>query len=163
MGFLKLAAGVAVGYVLGSRAGREKYENIAATARKVGSHPTVVQAQDKAKALIGTQTDKVNAKLSAAAASADPNKSSSEPAVTGSSTPAYAKPSTTSATPSTSTTSSTSTISSTTSSPEVIPASSTSSSPATGASTATTTGATAARKRPAAKPGEFGVATEPPR
>jgi hypothetical protein len=32
---VSLAAGVAVGYVLGSRAGREKYEQIAAAARRV--------------------------------------------------------------------------------------------------------------------------------
>lgn len=72
MGILKLAAGVAVGYVLGSRAGREKYESIAASARKVGSHPRVMEAQEKAKALIGTGTDKVNAKLHTAAESARP-------------------------------------------------------------------------------------------
>lgn len=33
---VSLAAGVAVGYVLGSRAGREKYEQIAAAARRYG-------------------------------------------------------------------------------------------------------------------------------
>jgi len=140
MGFLKLAAGVAVGYVLGSRAGREKYENIAATARKVGSHPTVVQAQEKAKALVGTQTEKVNAKLSAAAASADPN--------TGSSTKASTPASSTTSLPTSGTTGSKAT-----------------GSPATGSSTttATTTAPTAAVKRSATKPAEFGVATEPPR
>ncbi|MFC7533258.1 hypothetical protein [Actinoplanes sp. GCM10030250] len=52
MRIVKLAAGLAVGYVLGSRAGREKYEQIAATARKVSAHPSVVQAQEKAKTLI---------------------------------------------------------------------------------------------------------------
>ncbi len=52
MGMLKLAAGVAVGYVLGSRAGREQYEKIASTARRLSAHPTVVQAQEKAKAVI---------------------------------------------------------------------------------------------------------------
>jgi SLT domain-containing protein len=52
MRILTLAAGVAVGYVLGSRAGREKYEEIAATARKMSEHPTVVQAQEKAKELL---------------------------------------------------------------------------------------------------------------
>jgi hypothetical protein len=56
MKMLKLAAGVAVGYVLGSRAGREKYEQIAATARKVRANPTVIQAQEKAKGLLGAGT-----------------------------------------------------------------------------------------------------------
>ena len=39
MGMVKLAAGVAVGYVLGARAGREKYEQIAARARRLGGAP----------------------------------------------------------------------------------------------------------------------------
>jgi hypothetical protein len=67
MAMIKLVAGLAVGYVLGSRAGREKYEQIAATARKVNAHPTVVQAQEKAKALVSTGTDKATAKLHSAA------------------------------------------------------------------------------------------------
>jgi hypothetical protein len=36
---VSLAAGVAVGYVLGSRAGREKYEQIAAAARRYAGSP----------------------------------------------------------------------------------------------------------------------------
>jgi hypothetical protein len=72
MAMLKLVAGLAVGYVLGTRAGREKYEQIAATARKVNAHPTVVQAQEKAKALISTGTDKATAKLHSAAVAAEP-------------------------------------------------------------------------------------------
>ncbi|GIF21763.1 hypothetical protein BJ973_004789 [Actinoplanes tereljensis] len=56
MKVLKLATGFAVGYVLGSRAGREKFEQIAATARKVRESPTVIQAQEKAKTLLGTGT-----------------------------------------------------------------------------------------------------------
>lgn len=97
MGILKLAAGVAVGYVLGSRAGREKYENIAAQARKVGSHPRVVEAQEKAKALIGTGTDKVNAKLHSAAESTRPTPSTSSTSTSSTSAPtpsAYTPPTT---------------------------------------------------------------------
>ena len=60
MAILKLAAGLAVGYVLGSAAGREKYEQIAETARKVSAHPTVVQAQEQAKSLISTGVQKAN-------------------------------------------------------------------------------------------------------
>ena len=63
MKVLTLAAGVAVGYVLGTRAGREKYEQIRANARKLSSHPSVVQAQDKAKELLNTGSDMVTAKL----------------------------------------------------------------------------------------------------
>jgi hypothetical protein len=53
----KLAAGLAVGYVLGSRAGREKYEQIVAAARRAQSHPAVTQAQQKARALGKTASD----------------------------------------------------------------------------------------------------------
>ncbi|BCY10074.1 hypothetical protein [Actinoplanes sp. L3-i22] len=59
MGMLKLAAGVAAGYVIGAWAGRDKYEKIAATARKVSAHPTVVQTQAKAKALISEKAAEV--------------------------------------------------------------------------------------------------------
>jgi hypothetical protein len=38
---LSLAAGFAAGYVMGSRAGRQRYEQIAQAARKVRDHPTV--------------------------------------------------------------------------------------------------------------------------
>nr|WP_221379046.1 hypothetical protein [Actinoplanes polyasparticus] len=57
MRVIKLAAGLAVGYVLGSRAGREKYEQIVATARKAQDHPAVTQVQQKAKAALGTRTE----------------------------------------------------------------------------------------------------------
>ncbi|GAA2712319.1 hypothetical protein [Actinoplanes palleronii] len=76
MKMMKLAVGFAAGYVLGTRAGREKFEQIAATARKVGSHPKVVQAQEKATALINTGVEKTNAKL----ASIAPESSSTTPA-----------------------------------------------------------------------------------
>jgi hypothetical protein len=57
MKVFKLAAGLAVGYVLGSRAGREKYEQIVAAARRAQGHPAVMHAQQKAKALRNTTTD----------------------------------------------------------------------------------------------------------
>ncbi|WP_436535616.1 hypothetical protein [Actinoplanes sp. HUAS TT8] len=63
MKVLKLAVGFAAGYVLGTRAGREKFEQIAAYARKASNHPTAVQAQEKAKTLLATGTQAVVAKL----------------------------------------------------------------------------------------------------
>lgn len=54
MKVFKLAAGLAIGYVLGSRAGRDKYDQIAAAARKAQTHPAVTQAQQKARELIGS-------------------------------------------------------------------------------------------------------------
>jgi hypothetical protein len=53
----KFATGLAVGYVLGSRAGRDKYQQIVAAARKAQDHPAVTQAQQKAKQFLGAVTD----------------------------------------------------------------------------------------------------------
>jgi hypothetical protein len=43
-------SGLAAGFVLGSRAGREKYEEIRANAKKVWEHPTVQEAAGVAQA-----------------------------------------------------------------------------------------------------------------
>ncbi|GIF23203.1 hypothetical protein BJ973_000441 [Actinoplanes tereljensis] len=57
MAIIKFTAGLAVGYVLGARAGRERYEQIVAGARKAQSHPAVTQAQQKVQSLLGTAPD----------------------------------------------------------------------------------------------------------
>jgi hypothetical protein len=45
MGYrITFLVGLAVGYVLGTRAGRERYEQMVKTARKVAEHPAVQQA-----------------------------------------------------------------------------------------------------------------------
>ncbi len=49
-GKLMFAAGAAVGFVLGTRAGRERYEELAATTRKMLASPTVQEAGGVAKA-----------------------------------------------------------------------------------------------------------------
>jgi hypothetical protein len=67
MKLLTFAAGLAAGYVLGSRAGREAYEQIVAQVRQARSNPTVVQAQEKAKDALGAGAGAANAKLHAAA------------------------------------------------------------------------------------------------
>ena len=55
-------AGVAVGYVLGSRAGRQRYEQIVSAARKVRDNPTVRSmagvVQDRVGQVAGTCRDK---------------------------------------------------------------------------------------------------------
>jgi hypothetical protein len=56
MKVLTFAAGLAAGYVLGTRAGREKFDQIVTSARKMGNHPTVVQAQDKVKDMLSSDT-----------------------------------------------------------------------------------------------------------
>jgi hypothetical protein len=43
-GKMMFLGGLAAGFVLGSRAGREKYEEIVQAARKVKEHPTVQEA-----------------------------------------------------------------------------------------------------------------------
>jgi len=47
-----LIVGGAVGYVLGARAGRQRYEQIANAARRLRSHPAVAQLSDQAVGLV---------------------------------------------------------------------------------------------------------------
>lgn len=49
MSRMMFVAGVAVGYVLGTRAGRERYEQIVATAQKIRQNPTVQNFAGMAK------------------------------------------------------------------------------------------------------------------
>jgi hypothetical protein len=49
-GKLMFLTGLAAGFVLGTRAGREKYEEIRANAQKVWQHPTVQEAAGVAQA-----------------------------------------------------------------------------------------------------------------
>ena len=61
------AAGVAVGYVLGARAGRERYEQIKRAARRLADSPAVQAAagvvQQQAAGLAGAARDKAAATL----------------------------------------------------------------------------------------------------
>jgi hypothetical protein len=63
-GKLMFLTGLAAGFVLGSRAGREKYEEITANAKKVWEHPTVQEAagvaQAQANKLYTEGKDKLN-------------------------------------------------------------------------------------------------------
>ncbi len=65
---LMFLTGLGVGYVLGSRAGRERYDQIVRTARKVKENPTVQEAagvlQAQAGGMISTAKDTVSDKLS---------------------------------------------------------------------------------------------------
>ena len=49
-GKLMFLTGLAAGFVMGSRAGREKYEEIRATAQKAWQHPSVQEAAGVAQA-----------------------------------------------------------------------------------------------------------------
>jgi hypothetical protein len=63
-GKLMFISGLAAGFVLGSRAGREKYEEIRTNAKKVWEHPTVQEAagvaQAQASKLYTEGKDKLN-------------------------------------------------------------------------------------------------------
>jgi hypothetical protein len=72
MKVLTFAAGLAAGYLLGTRAGRERVEQIVQGARKVGSYPTVVQVQEKAKDLIGAGVDRPSSTTTAATSLVEP-------------------------------------------------------------------------------------------
>jgi hypothetical protein len=48
--------GAAVGYVLGARAGRARYDQIVRTYRKIADHPAVQGAAGIARAKIGEKT-----------------------------------------------------------------------------------------------------------
>ena len=52
---LTLLAAVAAGYVLGSRAGRERYEQIKSGAKKVAGDPRVQSATHKAQDAVAAQ------------------------------------------------------------------------------------------------------------
>jgi hypothetical protein len=52
---LTLLAGLGVGYVLGARAGRERYEQIRSRAKRIASNPTVQSAAGKAQETVTTQ------------------------------------------------------------------------------------------------------------
>ena len=53
-GNLKLLAGLAAGYVLGARAGRERYEQIAEAGRRLAERPEIRELTGKVRAGLGT-------------------------------------------------------------------------------------------------------------
>jgi hypothetical protein len=73
-GKIMLLTGGAVGYVLGTRAGRERYEQIATQARNLWNNPKVqekaAQAQDLAKDKVPVIKDKVAGAASSASSAA---------------------------------------------------------------------------------------------
>jgi hypothetical protein len=72
---LPILAAAVVGYILGARAGRERYEQIAGAARKVADDPRVQRASHKAQDAVAQQAsaaaevakDKVTSAASSAA------------------------------------------------------------------------------------------------
>jgi hypothetical protein len=84
---LTLIAGVAIGYVLGSRAGRERFEQIRSGAQKIAQNPKVQSAAAKAQETVAAQApvvaDAVKGKASAAASAVSDKVGSGESGGTG--------------------------------------------------------------------------------
>jgi hypothetical protein len=57
-GNLKLLAGLAAGYVLGARAGRERYERIAEATRRLAERPAVRELTGKVRSGLGAGLEK---------------------------------------------------------------------------------------------------------
>lgn len=75
---LTIAAGFAAGYLLGARAGRQRYEQLVTTARSVVSNPKVQQTSDtishQASDLMTKAKDKVTDKVSSRRNGEDDNE-----------------------------------------------------------------------------------------
>jgi hypothetical protein len=54
-----LAIGAAIGYVLGTKAGRERYDQIVGTARQLGERPEVKRIVEQAPGTIETRVSQV--------------------------------------------------------------------------------------------------------
>ena len=99
---LSFAAGLAAGYVLGARAGRERYHQIVEGARNLADQPAVAQAQAKVASLLGTEEMD---QPKAVPAQSSPTRTSGTTSGTGAGTPSVggSKANDKPATPSTST------------------------------------------------------------
>lgn len=74
MGKLIVLAAGTVGYVLGARAGRERYEQIKTQAQRVWRDPKVQQAADKAEAVVKDKAPALQQKAAGAADKAGADK-----------------------------------------------------------------------------------------
>jgi hypothetical protein len=52
-GKLGIAVGLAAGYVLGTRAGRERYQQLTASAKRLADDPSVTRLQEELNGLFG--------------------------------------------------------------------------------------------------------------
>ena len=73
-----LAAG-GVGYVLGAKAGRTRYEQIRNIARKISGNPTVQSVVEKAEEAVAYEASVVKEKVASAASMAWPRREGDEP------------------------------------------------------------------------------------
>jgi hypothetical protein len=80
MRIMTFAAGMAVGYVLGARAGRDKYEQIVGNARRLRDNPTAGQLLEATRDLSTAPASAATAASSAATAAPAPVKATPPPA-----------------------------------------------------------------------------------
>jgi hypothetical protein len=119
LGKLGMLVGAAVGYVLGAKAGRERYEQITTSARQLLDKPQVKKVVDSVPGDLGARMEQVANKAADKVQQAGDKVAASGPATSGTSgsTTGTTTTTTTPATPSTSSTSSTSTSTTTPSVP----------------------------------------------
>jgi hypothetical protein len=53
-GKLGIAVGLAAGYVLGTRAGRERYQQLTASAKRIADEPSLQRIQEELNGLLGS-------------------------------------------------------------------------------------------------------------
>jgi len=58
-GKLGIAVGLAAGYVLGTRAGRERYQQLTASAKRLVDDPSVQRLQEELNGLFGSARQRV--------------------------------------------------------------------------------------------------------
>jgi hypothetical protein len=58
-GKLGIAVGLAAGYVLGTRAGRERYQQLTASAKRLADDPSVQRLQEELNGLFGSAKERV--------------------------------------------------------------------------------------------------------
>jgi hypothetical protein len=56
-GKLGIAVGLAAGYVLGTRAGRERYQPLTASAKRLADEPSLQRIQEELNGLFGSGSD----------------------------------------------------------------------------------------------------------
>jgi hypothetical protein len=86
LGKLGMVVGAAVGYVLGAKAGRERYEQIAASARQLMEKPQVKRVIEGAPGTLGARVEQVANKAADAVHQASdrvaPSDTAAKPATT---------------------------------------------------------------------------------
>jgi hypothetical protein len=86
LGKLGMVVGAAVGYVLGAKAGRERYEQIAASARQLMEKPQVKRVMESAPGNLGARVEQVANKAADAVHQASdrvaPSDAAAKPATT---------------------------------------------------------------------------------